>query len=138
MQILYKTQATATGGRQGQVRTADGVLDMRLALPRELGGPGHAHSNPEQLFAAGFAACFDNALTHVASQRKLRLQGTVVTAHIGLGSLEQGGFGLTARLDIHIPGVSTSEAQELIEATEKVCPYTNAIRGNVPLELVLI
>lgn len=137
MKTVYQTRASATGGRNGHVVSQDGVLDLQLAIPKEMGGPGGALSNPEQLFAAGYAACFDSALAFVAGQRKIKLQGTQVNATVGIGPNGQGGFGLAVTLEVTIPELPREEAQVLMEATHLVCPYSNALRGNVPVELVL-
>lgn len=137
MKTLYQTRASATGGRNGHVVSQDGVLDLRLAIPKEMGGPGGALSNPEQLFAAGYSACFDSALAFVAGQRKQKLSGTQVDATVGIGPNGQGGFGLAVTLEVTIPELPREEAQALMEATHLVCPYSNALRGNVPVELVL-
>jgi len=137
MKTLYQTRASATGGRNGHVVSQDGVLDLRLAIPKEMGGPGGALSNPEQLFAAGYSACFDSALAFVAGQRKIKLQGTQVDATVGIGPNGQGGFGLAVTLEVTIPDLPREEAQALMEATHLVCPYSNALRGNVPVELIL-
>lgn len=137
MKTLYQTRASATGGRNGHVVSADGVLDLKLAIPREMGGPGGALSNPEQLFAAGYAACFDSALAFVAAQHKLKLAGTRVDATVGIGQNGSGGFGLAVKLDVTIPDLPREEAEALLAQTHTVCPYSNALRGNVDVELVL-
>lgn len=137
MKILYQTQASATGGRNGHVVSADGVLDLKLAIPREMGGPGGALSNPEQLFAAGYAACFDSALAVVAGQSKLKLAGTRVDATVGIGPNDAGGYGLAVKLAVTIPDVPREQAQTLLEQAHAVCPYSNALRGNVAVELIL-
>ena len=137
MKTLYQTHASATGGRNGHVVSADGVLDLNLAIPRETGGPGGALSNPEQLFAAGYAACFDSALAFVAAQRKLKLAGTRVDATVGIGQNGSGGFGLAVKLEVTIPDLPREEAEALLAQTHTVCPYSNALRGNVDVELVL-
>ena len=137
MKTLYQTRASATGGRNGHVVSADGVLDLNLAIPREMGGPGGALSNPEQLFAAGYAACFDSALAFVAAQRKLKLAGTRVDATVGIGQNGAGGFGLAVKLEVTIPDLPREEAESLLAQTHTVCPYSNALRGNVDVELVL-
>ena len=102
-----------------------------------MGGPGGALTNPEQMFAAGYAACFDSALAFVAGQRKQKLQGTQVDATVGIGPNDKGGFGLAVTLEVTIPDLPREEAQALMEATHQVCPYSNALRGNVPVELIL-
>lgn len=137
MPPLYQTRATATGGRKGHVVSDDGVLDLQLAIPQPLGGTGGPYSNPEQLFAAGYAACFDSALAFVAGQRKLRLGGSRVEATVGIGPNGQGGFVLSVRLDVTIEGLPRDQAQALMEATHLVCPYSNALRGNVDVQLEL-
>ena len=137
MKTLYQTRATATGGRNGHIVSQDGVLDMHLAIPKEMGGPGGALSNPEQLFAAGYAACFDSALAFVAGQKKLTPGSTQVDATVGIGPNATGGFSLAVRLEVTIPGLEREAAQALLEATDLVCPYSNALRGNVEVELVL-
>ena len=137
MKILYQTQASATGGRNGHVVSADGVLELKLAIPREMGGPGGALSNPEQLFAAGYAACFDSALAVVAGQSKLKLAGTRVDATVGIGPNDAGGYGLAVKLEVTIPDVPREQAQTLLEQAHAVCPYSNALRGNVAVELIL-
>ena len=137
MKTLYQARATATGGRNGHIVSQDGVLDMHLAIPKEMGGPGGALSNPEQLFAAGYAACFDSALAFVAAQKKLTPGATQVDATVGIGPNGTGGFSLAVRLEVTIPGLEREAAQALIEATHLVCPYSNALRGNVEVELVL-
>lgn len=137
MKVLYQTQASATGGRNGHVVSADGVLDLKLAIPREMGGPGGALSNPEQLFAAGYAACFDSALAVVASQSKLKLAGTRVDATVGIGQNDAGGYGLAVKLEVTIPALPREQGQALLEKAHAVCPYSNALRGNVEVELIL-
>lgn len=138
MKRLYQTQASATGGRGGRATSSDGTLDIQLAIPKELGGPGGAFPNPEMLFAAGYAACFDNALAFAASSRKLRPGKTRVDASVGLGQREEGGFALSVRLVVSIPELPREQAEALLEAAHQVCPYSNAIRGNVPVDIVLL
>lgn len=137
-QILYRTQVTATSGRDGGVKSHDGVLDLGLAMPKELGGNGAAKTNPEQLFAAGYAACFLSALKFVAMQAKQQIPAdATVTADIGIGP-SPAGFGLHAALSIHLPGVAVDVAQALIEKAHQVCPYSNATRGNIDVQLTLV
>jgi Ohr subfamily peroxiredoxin len=132
MQVLYTATAAATGGRQGHIRSSDGVLDLQLALPKELGGPGGAATNPEQLFAAGYAACFENALLRVARERKAPIRESSVTAHVGIGREEAGYFNLQVDLEISVPGRDKAEIEELARIThEQVCPYSRATRGNI-------
>jgi Ohr subfamily peroxiredoxin len=135
--ILYKASAVATGGREGRVQSSDGSLDLRLALPKELGGPGGTHPNPEILFAAGYAACFDSALQFVARTRRVRPGATRVEATVCLNPDEAGGFGLSVSLAVQIPDVTREQAQQLLEAAHKICPYSDATRGNIPVELSL-
>jgi len=131
MKVLYTAEALATGdGRSGHTRSSDGLVDFDLALPPELGGPG-GKTNPEELFAAGYAACFHNALKRVADRRKLGTEGSTVAARVGLGIIEGGVFNLQVQLDVHIPGVDAATAEELAEAAHKVCPYSNATRNNI-------
>src|SRR5271156_6707275 len=130
--VLYKTQAKATGGRDGHAATLDGALDVKLTTPKELGGGGGAGNNPEQLFAAGYAACFIGAMKFVASQGGPKVpHDTSVTATVGIGPRSEGGFGL----DIALPGLPSSEAKELVDKAHQVCPYSNATRNNVPVRL---
>jgi lipoyl-dependent peroxiredoxin len=133
---VYQTAATATGdGRNGRSRTVDGVLDVDLATPKELGGLGGA-TNPEQLFAAGYAACFHSALKLVARRMKVELVDSAVTVDIGL--VRRGpGFGLRAAIEAELPGVDPAQAQQLMEAAHQVCPYSNAIRGNVDVAVTV-
>lgn len=135
---LYTATATATGGRDGRAVSSDGVLDVKLTTPRELGGQGGEATNPEQLFAAGYSACFIGALKFVASQQKQVLPAdTSITAQIGIGQIP-GGFGLEAELQISLPGLDRELAQQLVDAAHQVCPYSNATRGNIDVRLVLI
>ncbi|MES1994321.1 MAG: organic hydroperoxide resistance protein [Pseudomonadota bacterium] len=138
MKILYQATATASGGRDGTVKSSNGVLDLKLAIPKEMGGPGGSVPNPEMLFAAGYAACFDSALQHVARQKKLKPGVTQVQATVGIGANEAGGFALAVTLEVTIPGLPRDEAQALLEAAHQVCPYSNAVRGNVAVELRLV
>lgn len=138
MKTLYKAQATATGGRNGQVKSSDEVLNLEVRMPKELGGTGGAFTNPEQLFAAGYSACFDSALNHVARLQKIHLKGTEVTATVGIGSVPSGGFGLEVALEVKIPGIEREVAQKLLETAHQVCPYSNATRGNIEVSLTLV
>lgn len=137
MSALYTTEAISTGdGRNGRVRVLDGAFEQQLSVPKELGGPGGENTNPEQLFASGYAACFHNGLRLIAAERKLRLSdATAVTATVGLLAIGDGRFGLEVGLSAHLPGVTQAEADELLEATHQVCPYSNATRGNVQITL---
>ena len=136
---LYTASVTAQGGREGNIVSADGVLNMKVVLPKELGGPGGPHTNPEQLFAAGYAACFDSALQLVMRMAKIHpLPQTAVTAQAGLVKNEQGGYSLTLKLEVSVPGIEKELAQQLINKAHHVCPYSNATRGNIPVELILL
>jgi len=137
--VLYKTSAKATGGRDGQAATLDGTLSVKLATPKELGGGGGAGNNPEQLFAAGYSACFIGAMKFVASQGGPKVpSNATVAATVGIGPRSEGGFGLDIALDISLPGVSKAEAQALVEKAHQVCPYSNATRNNVPVRLNVV
>lgn len=136
--ILYTATAAAKGDREGHVRSSDGLVDIDLRLPKEMGGAGGG-SNPEQLFAAGYAACFEGAVRHVASQRKIKLNDASVTAHVGIGPREPTGFGIAVELDVSLPGVERSVAQELVNtAHNDICPYSHATRGNVDVQIKLV
>ena len=131
-QILYTAEATATGGREGHARTSDGRLDVDLDVPSEMGGSGGPGTNPEQLFAAGYAACFQSALLRFAAGRKLDLSESRITARVGIGLLKStGGFGLSAWLDLDAPQINRADAVELMERAHETCPYSRATRGNI-------
>ncbi len=136
MPAVYTAIATATGeGRNGHTRSSDGLVDVDLATPVEMGGPGGA-TNPEQLFAAGWAACFLNALKVVARRQQVELADAAVTAEVGIGRNEDGTFGLEAALHVELGGgIEQAAAEQLVEAAHAVCPYSNATRGNVPTTL---
>ncbi|GGK97338.1 organic hydroperoxide resistance protein [Nocardia jinanensis] len=135
MRVLYTAEALATGdGRNGHTRTTDGRIDLELAIPKEMGGSGGG-ANPEQLFAAGYAACFHSALRLVGSQAKANVNDSAVGAKVGIGSTEGGGFGLTVVLEVTLPHLSADEAQDLADKAHQVCPYSNATRGNIDVEV---
>ena len=135
MQALYTAVATATGGRDGRAVSDNKILDVKLATPKELGGAGGDATNPEQLFAAGYSACFIGALKFVAGQSKKTIPADAsITAHVGIGQIP-GGFGLDIDLHISLPGLEKAEAQALVDAAHQVCPYSNATRGNVDVRL---
>ena len=135
MKTLYEAEATSTGdGRNGRARTSDGILDVDLAMPVAMGGSGDA-TNPEQLFAAGYAACFHSALLTVARRLRLDLGDSHVTAKVALGSTEQRAYQLAVQLTAHLPTVDEVVAQELIEAAHQLCPYSQATRGNIDVVL---
>jgi Ohr subfamily peroxiredoxin len=134
---VHTAQATATGGREGRVRSSDGALNLDLAIPRELGGPGGVATNPEQLFAAGFAACFENAIRLVARRRRLPIGQASVTARVGIGPTDIGGYQLEVELHAQLPDLDHDTAREIVEAAHQVCPYSNAVRGNVDVVAVV-
>lgn len=139
MSVLYKASVTASGGRDGRAQSNDGILDLALGMPKELGGAGGAKTNPEQLFAAGYSACFDSAMRHVARAQKIDLKESSVTAEIGIGPNPSGvGFVLSAELKVSLPGMDSAVAQKLVEAAHQVCPYSNATRNNIPVTLTLV
>ncbi|MBD0691519.1 organic hydroperoxide resistance protein [Streptomyces sp. CBMA123] len=136
---IYTTTATSWGGRDGKVATDDGRLTASLSMPKELGGDSGPGTNPEQLFAAGYAACFHSGLRLVAGAKKLDVRESAISVTVSMvGSLAEGRLGLAARIEAQLPGVDAEAARELLEATHQVCPYSNATRGNVPVELVLV
>ena len=133
---VYRAEATSTGGRDGRSVTSDGKLEVRLAVPKEMGGNGDG-TNPEQLFAAGYSACFIGAMKFVAGKEKITLpQDTKITAKVGIGPIPQG-FGIEAELVISIPGLDRTTAHALVEKAHQVCPYSNATRGNIEVKLTL-
>lgn len=136
MPTLYSTKAVAIGGRAGTVRSEDGILSLQLALPRELGGKGGA-TNPEQLFAAGYAACFENAVIHHARNlaTKVRDDDIEVTATVSLSPNASGGFALSVALDVVITGLDQAAAEAIVQAAHAICPYSNAIKGNVDVAI---
>jgi Ohr subfamily peroxiredoxin len=135
MSAVYTAVATATGeGRNGHTRTDDGLIDLDLTVPKEMGGPGGG-ANPEQLFAAGYAACFHGALKLVARQQKATFSDSAVTAEVGIGPNETGGFALEVTLRVELGGIDQAAAEQLVEGAHQVCPYSNATRGNVPVTL---
>jgi osmotically inducible protein OsmC len=138
MDILYTATAHSTGdGRNGHVASDDGFIDLDVRIPTEMGGQGGA-TNPEELFAAGYAACFHSALKLVAGKQKLDVNGTEVSVSVGIGPNDTGGFGLTASLVVYAPKLDKATALALTEAAHQVCPYSNATRGNIDVELSVI
>ena len=134
--VLYKANATATGGRDGTAVSSDGLLSVKLAPPKELGGMGGA-TNPEQLFAAGYGACFMGAMKHVAGMKKLNIPADAnVNATVGIGQIPAG-FGIEAQLVVSLPGMDRAIAQDLIDTAHQVCPYSNATRGNIEVSVTL-
>jgi Ohr subfamily peroxiredoxin len=137
--VLYRTSARATGGRDGHSATLDGAVDVALSTPKELGGAGGAGVNPEQLFATGYAACFLGAIKFAAAQSKQKVPADAnVTATVGIGPRSEGGFGLEIGLEISLPGVERAEAEALVEKAHQVCPYSNATRNNVNVGLTVV
>ncbi|AWG23135.1 organic hydroperoxide resistance protein [Flavobacterium faecale] len=137
MKTLYTTQATATGGRNGQVKSENGIVDLEVRMPKALGGSNDDFANPEMLFAAGYSACFDSALNLVIKKENIETGATTVSAKVSIGQNDNGGFGLEAELHANIPGVTIEVAQSLIEKAHEVCPYSNATRGNMPVKLTV-
>jgi lipoyl-dependent peroxiredoxin len=138
MKILYTAEATAGGGRDGHARSSDGNLDLRIVPPAELGGPGEPGTNPEQLLATGYAACFNNAVILVARRMKLDADDSEVTAKIGLGVGGGGGFDIEATLECKLPKVDREDAERLIAKAHEVCPFSRALHGNIPVNLVVV
>ncbi|MFE3260441.1 organic hydroperoxide resistance protein [Nocardia sp. NPDC059091] len=138
MNVLYTAEALATGdGRNGQVRTDDGKIDAALSIPKEMGGNGLG-TNPEQLFAAGYAACFHSALRTVARSLKANVDDSAVGAKVGIGPNDAGGFGLTVTLEVSLPHLPLDEAQALADKAHQVCPYSNATRGNIEVDVIVV
>ncbi|SFO33570.1 peroxiredoxin, Ohr subfamily [Chitinophaga sp. YR627] len=137
MEKLYTTKATATGGRVGHVKSADGALDVDVRVPKEMGGAAGTYLNPETLFAGGYAACFDSALNHIARLEKVTVGTTTVTADVSIGKKEDGGFTLAVVLEVEIPGVDRAVAEELTKKAHAVCPYSNATKGNIDVQLIV-
>ncbi|HEX8403635.1 MAG TPA: organic hydroperoxide resistance protein [Duganella sp.] len=136
--VLYRANAKATGGREGKAVSSDGVLDVKLTTPKELGGAGAVGTNPEQLFAAGYAACFIGAMKFVAGRDKITLPADVsVEGNVGIGPIPTG-FGIEVELKISLPGLDRDAAQQLVDAAHIVCPYSNATRGNVDVTLTIL
>ncbi|SEL01892.1 peroxiredoxin, Ohr subfamily [Sphingomonas palmae] len=136
--VKYATKATATGGRDGHARSEDGAFEAKLSTPKELGGAGGDGTNPEQLFAAGYAACFIGALKVAGGQLKLKVPAeTQVTAKVAIGPRSEGGFGITADLVVDLPGIDRADAHKLVDTAHQICPYSNATRGNLDVGLTL-
>ena len=136
--ILYTAHATSTGGREGSSKSSDGVLDVKLTTPKELGGNGATGTNPEQLFAAGYSACFIGAMKAVAGKMKITLPADlVIDAEVDLGPIP-GAYGIAARLNVSLPGMDRAAAQGLVDAAHQVCPYSNATRGNIDVRINVV
>lgn len=137
MDVLYTAVVTSTGGRNGQVKSSDGVLNFEVRPPVEMGGKDGGYTNPEQLFAAGYAACFGSALNHVALQKRMKIE-PVVTARVSIGKKDGGGFQLAVEMDVNILQIDQKEAEELVKEAHQVCPYSNATRNNIEVKLQVI
>ena len=136
--VLYRAEATATGGRDGRAVSSDKHLDIKLTVPKEMGGAGGEGTNPEQLFAAGYSACFIGAMKFVAGQKKIALPAdTRIDGKVGIGQIPQG-FGIEVDLAISLPGMARADAEALVDAAHQVCPYSNATRGNIDVRLTVI
>ena len=139
VKVLYKTQAKATGGRDGTASTLDGALNVKLSTPKELGGGGGPGNNPEQLFAAGYAACFIGAMKAVSMQGGPKVPADAsVTSTVGIGPRSAGGFGLDIALEVSLPGLAHADAEALVAKAHQVCPYSNATRGNADVKLTVV
>lgn len=138
MEPLYTAVVTAKGGRDGRVKSSDGILDMALRVPKSMGGPGGEATNPEQLFAAGYSACFESTLAFVARRDKLVLQDVSLTAQVTLNKTGDSQFDLTVELQGSFPGMDKAAAEKLMQDAHQVCPYSRATRGNVPVKLVAV
>ena len=137
MKTLYTTSVTAKGGRDGHVKSENGILELDVRTPKALGGASDDFANPEMLFAAGYSACFDSALNLVIKRAKIETGETTVQAKVSIGQIENGGFGLAVELDVNVPGVSLQEAQSLVDQAHQVCPYSNATRNNIEVQLAV-
>jgi Ohr subfamily peroxiredoxin len=139
MNVLYSIQATATGGREGSAKSSDGVLDVVLTVPKELGGGGGNGTNPEMLFAAGYSACFLGALKFVAGQAGIKIpEEATVTGQVGIGKRDDGGgFGIEVELTITVPGLEKAQVEDLVAKADIVCPYSHATRGNIPVKKIV-
>ncbi len=136
--ILYTAHATSTGGREGTSKSDDGILDVKLTTPKGLGGNGAPGTNPEQLFAAGYSACFLGAMKHVARAQKIALpDDTSITADVGIGPIANG-FGIQVALHVTVPGMEKAAAKKLVDDAHQVCPYSNATRGNIDVSLDVV
>ena len=138
MNILYTAEATAWGGREGRSATTRGNLDLQLAVPKELGGPGGSDTNPEELFALGYSSCFHSALKLIAQREKVDVSESAITARVGLGMKDDGAFNIAVELEAELPGLPHDQALALVEEAHKVCPYSNATRGNVEVNLTVV
>ena len=136
--ILSTAHATTTGGRNGHAKSDDGLIDVDLSVPKSMGGPGKPNTTtPEHLFAAGYSACFGGACEHMGNQLKLVAKSFEVAAEVNLGLVQGGAFGLTVTLKVKVTGLSQADAQKVVQAGHELCPYSNAIKGNVPVEIIV-
>jgi len=135
--VLYTAEAHANGGRDGSVKSSDGNIDMLIKPPRELGGPDVQATNPEQLFAAGYGACFLSAVSTIARLQKISAKEFTVDCKVDLGGYEDGTFGIAAHLDTHLPGIERDQAHQLVRSAHKRCPYSQATRGNIEVEILV-
>lgn len=136
--VLYTATATSTGGREGTSKSSDGVLDLKLTTPKEMGGNGAVGTNPEQLFAAGYSACFIGAMKFAAMKQKVTLPAdTSIKAEVGIGPIPAG-FGIQVTLNVTIPGMEKAAAEQIVQAAHGVCPYSNATRGNIEVTLNIV
>jgi Ohr subfamily peroxiredoxin len=136
LRVIYRTPTvTSTGGRDGGIRSADGLIDLQVAVPKEMGGPG-GKTNPEELFAAGYAACFHSAVKRVAADKKIAIGNSLVEAHVGIGPRESGpGFTLAVELRVILPAADADAAKQVVQGAHMLCPYSNATRGNIEVKL---
>jgi Ohr subfamily peroxiredoxin len=137
IKVLYTAEATVEGGREGHGRTSDGRIDVDLDVPPEMGGPGGPGTNPEQLFAVGYAACFQSALLRIATGRKLDVSGSQIRSRVSIGPVSGGGFGLAVALDLMAPQLDRADAEDLMERAHQACPYSRATRGNIEVTLAV-
>lgn len=138
MEKLYEASVTVKGGRNGHVKSDDGVIDMPVRMPKGLGGEGGDYTNPEQLFAAAYSACFDGALNLVARMDRIKLKETITTAKVAINKNSEGGLDISAILEIHIPEIEKDIAETLINKAHQVCPYSRATRNNIEVQLKLV
>ena len=138
MEKLYEASVTVKGGRNGHVKSDDGVIDMPVRMPKGLGGEGGEYTNPEQLFAAAYSACFDGALNLVARMDRIKLKETVTTAKVAINKNSEGGLDISAILEVHIPEIEKDVAETLINKAHQVCPYSRATRNNIEVQLKLV
>ena len=137
MKTLYTAEVQVIGGRTGHARSSAGSLSVDLSTPPEMGGLGGDGTNPEQLFAAGYGACFESALMGAARRAHVEADHAIVTARVGIGPVGDGAYGLSVELRVYLPGVARSTAEQLVAEADRICPYSNAVRGNVPVQLVV-